>query len=137
MKGNHHQAAAWAKRLHCCRQDLSECVKFVVDLYAQRLEGARRRMNRRVPPTTHSAFDHRCKFPGRQDRRPLTRANNGRGDPARLPLFAKRPEKSRHFLLRFVIHELGSGDSHTLFVTHIQRRIVPERETTLTFIELE
>ena len=104
----HDHAASGSEEVDRLRQGGGELLDLPVDRDAERLERPTRGVG--APRTSsHGAHDDAGQLVRAHDRRARARANDGRGDPARLGLLAVLEDQIGELLLRQLVDEVGGG----------------------------
>src|SRR5581483_11808807 len=134
MKRHRHQPAAGAQDALCGRQRARELAELVVDEDAQRLEGARRRMDV-AGARTHRRGDDVGEPAGRRDRGFAARLDDGAGDRARMTLLAEQEDDVGEIALARRRNDVGGALARCAHA-HVERAVEAEREAALRGVEL-
>ena len=130
VEGDHRQPSAGRQRLERLRQRGLQRFQLLVDRHAQRLEGARRRMD-------IAAAGGPCHYPG-QLPGGMQRAglDDGPRHLARPPLFPIAEDDIGQFRFGQLVHQVGRAHRAVGVKAHVQRRLSLEREAALGRIQL-
>ena len=134
MERDHHQPAARREDALRGGQPLRELAELVVDVEAQRLERARRRMDV-AGPAMHHAGDDVGERAGGRDRPFAARRDDGAGDGAGAALLAEEKDDVGEVALGGLRDHVGrrrTGGAHA----HVERPVEPEREAAFRRVEL-
>ena len=135
MERDHHQPPARPKHALGGGERIGQLVQLAIDEDAQRLKGARRRMDGLVAPAADGAGDDIGEFERAGERFLRPRPVDGRGDQARLLLFAEHRDDPRQRLPLHAVDHVGGGrpvGAHA----HVERALAAEGEAALRRFDL-
>ena len=131
MKGDHRQPSAGPDQTHRDGQDALDGLQLLIDGDAQRLEGARGRVD--AFALADGFQDQVCQRLGAVDR---TVGNHRAGDLARQAFFAITEDDLGQFFFGEGVHQVGGGAGGRWGETHVERAVAQEGESALRGVQL-
>ena len=135
MEADHDQAPAGRERGNRLWQRALDLAELVVDVDAQRLERAGRRMSARLAPR-HGRRDDAGEPAGRLDGAGLARADDRARDASGMALLAEARDHGRDLALVRARQEFGGSCARIRIHAHVEWTVAQEAEPAPSLVEL-